>query len=363
MSNVSGIASNIDGSRLALAVFTPTNVPAGIVTPVDLDVVRRDRGRPEDHRAEAACTPRRRRGASSGRSASIAHWSGWSQNTCTAAASWLRVVSVPASSTASAIISSSSWVSRSPSSSAAISADSRSSRGVAAPCARSVARGRRRARRTPARWPGRPRCDVEVEDLERVVGPGREQRPVLGGRAEQLADDGDRVGPGDVGDEVARPVRSTTASTSSVEDRDHRGAQPLGGPGREGLGRRGGAAACGRSPSRLRMPLTTRSQIGPEVMPWISSVRPGRRQEAAVAQHGLHLAVAERPRDRTACGPANPARGRLGVVRRAGSACERRRRTGRTSGRSSSVEHRSWQPPRGETANRPRRQAGPARLA
>ena len=46
--------------------------------------------------------------ASSGSSASSAHWSGCSANSATEQASWLRVVSVPAMSTASVIITSSS---------------------------------------------------------------------------------------------------------------------------------------------------------------------------------------------------------------------------------------------------------------
>jgi len=48
-------------------------------------------------------------------------------STSTAAASWLRVVSVPAISSVAASISSSSWVKRSPSTSARIMSDSRSS--------------------------------------------------------------------------------------------------------------------------------------------------------------------------------------------------------------------------------------------
>ena len=44
---------------------------------------------------------------------------------------------------------------------------------------------------------------VEADDLEDVVGPPGELLPVLGRRAEQCADDRNRVGTGDVGDEFA----------------------------------------------------------------------------------------------------------------------------------------------------------------
>ena len=60
------------------------------------------------------------RGASSGRSASNAHCSGRWVNSATVHPSWLRVVSVPPTMTASTIITSSAWLRRSPSSSAAI---------------------------------------------------------------------------------------------------------------------------------------------------------------------------------------------------------------------------------------------------
>ena len=70
------------------------------------------------------------RWARSGRSASSAHWSGYSAKRARAQASWLRVVSVPAMSTATARETSSSLESRSPASSMAMSTLSRSSPGV-----------------------------------------------------------------------------------------------------------------------------------------------------------------------------------------------------------------------------------------
>ena len=44
---------------------------------------------------------------------------------------------------------------------------------------------------------------VEADDLEDVVGPSRELPPVLTRRSEQGADDRDRVGPRDIRDELA----------------------------------------------------------------------------------------------------------------------------------------------------------------
>ena len=51
---------------------------------------------------------------------------------------------------------------------------------------------------------GLERADVggEAERLEDVVGPRREPLPVFARRAEQCADDRDRVGPREVGDDV-----------------------------------------------------------------------------------------------------------------------------------------------------------------
>ena len=69
------------------------------------------------------------RAASSGCSASSAHWSGWPANRATVQPSWLRVVSVPPTMTASTIETSSDGLRRSPSSSAAIRAVRRSSAG------------------------------------------------------------------------------------------------------------------------------------------------------------------------------------------------------------------------------------------
>ena len=49
--------------------------------------------------------------------------------------------------------------------------------------------------------------EVVVEDAEDVGRPAREQLPVLLRRAEQLADDRDRVRLADIGDELAPPAR------------------------------------------------------------------------------------------------------------------------------------------------------------
>ena len=77
----------------------------------------------------SASSPRPPGGPAPGCSASSAHWSGCSANSATQQASWLRVVSVPAMRTASASMTSSSLDSRSPASSMAMRALSRSSAG------------------------------------------------------------------------------------------------------------------------------------------------------------------------------------------------------------------------------------------
>ena len=114
------------GSRLAAAVLAMTSMPAGKVKPpssTSSTAVRIVVKMTGEYRIASSTAF----GASSGCSASRAHWSGCSQKTSTAAASWLRVVSVPAISSVAASISSSSWVKRSPSTSARIMSDSRSS--------------------------------------------------------------------------------------------------------------------------------------------------------------------------------------------------------------------------------------------
>ena len=65
-----------------------------------------------------------------GSAASSAHWSGCSANSRSACESWLWVVSTPPASRLSTRLMHSSWVSRSPSSSAASSALIRSSPGL-----------------------------------------------------------------------------------------------------------------------------------------------------------------------------------------------------------------------------------------
>ncbi len=68
---------------------------------------------------------------------------------------------------------------------------------------------------------------VVVEDAEDVRGPGREQLPVLGRRAEQLADDGDRVGLADVGHELALAARDD-AVDQLADHGLHGGPEPVG---------------------------------------------------------------------------------------------------------------------------------------
>ena len=82
---------------------------------------------------------------------------------------------------------------------------------------------------------GRVVGDVPVEGLEDVVGPVREQLPVLAGGAEQRADDRDRVLAGDVGDHVAA-ARGGERVDQLGDHLDDRGAQPRGRPGGERLG-------------------------------------------------------------------------------------------------------------------------------
>ena len=77
--------------------------------------------------------------------------------------------------------------------------------------------------------------DVPAEDLEDVVGPVREQLPVLAGCAEQRADDRNRV----LAWRCRRPRRSGPRRQrvhQLGDDVDDRRAQPCGGPGGERLG-------------------------------------------------------------------------------------------------------------------------------
>ena len=64
------------------------------------------------------------------------------------------------------------------------------------------------------------------------VAQSAEQLPVLLGRAEQLADDRDRVGLADVGDELAL-ARAGERVDQTADDLAHERAQPVGGLGRE----------------------------------------------------------------------------------------------------------------------------------
>ena len=157
------------------------------------------------------------RPASSGRSARSAHCSGCSVKRATEQASWFRVVSVPAMSTACASIAISSVESRSPSCSIGDQVAEEVVARVGAPLGDHVAHvvGQLLARLRD-QW--QVFGQVVVEDAEDVGGPGREQLPVLGWRTQQLADDRDRVRLADVGhqlalapvDDAVRPDSPTT---------------------------------------------------------------------------------------------------------------------------------------------------------
>ena len=75
---------------------------------------------------------------------------------------------------------------------------------------------------------------VPAEDLKDVVGPVREQLPVLWRRAEERADDRDWVFAGDVGDHFAAPAGGVAINEFGY-DIDDRRAQAPGGSGCEGL--------------------------------------------------------------------------------------------------------------------------------
>ena len=208
-------------------MLTITIVPAGIGDAAEFDILDSVAHGGEDDRAVAHelldCL-----GASSGCWASRAHWSGWSHSTCTAAASWLRVVSVPAISRVAASMVSSSAVSRSPSSSARISSRDQVVGEVVAPLGDHVVdvgvelvAGRHDDRLVVG--------DVPVEDLEDVLGPVGEQLPVFAGSAEQRADDRNRVPACDVGDHVAVP-RAGHRVDQFGDDVDDRGLQSCGRP-------------------------------------------------------------------------------------------------------------------------------------
>ena len=129
---------------------------------------------------------------------SSSHCSGCSQRTCTEAATWLRVVSVPASNRLPASMRSSAALRRSPSSSARIRSESRSSVRLSTPTGDHVVDVV--VELTPrAQDDGLDlgEIDSEADDLEDVVGPHGELLPVLARCAEQRADDRDGVGPRD----------------------------------------------------------------------------------------------------------------------------------------------------------------------
>jgi len=115
-------------SKLPVARLVTTSVPAGNSTSrysmssaATLAVARTA----PRWRIVSSTAPAARSGSAPSRS----HWSGYPLRRATEQASWLRVVSVPAMSTASVIITNSSVVSRSPSSSAAMRSLRRSSAG------------------------------------------------------------------------------------------------------------------------------------------------------------------------------------------------------------------------------------------
>ena len=181
------------------------------------------------------------RGASSGRSASSAHWSGCSANSARAQASWLRVVSVPAMSTATASETSSSVDSRSPASSMAMRSLSRSWRGRGAPRRDQV--GQVGLELGVGRLDeGEVLGQVLVEDPEDVGRPRGEPPPVLLRCPQQLADDRDRVGLAQVGHHLAPPA-GVEAVHESADHVAHERAEPVG--RLRGEGRRHQSAQAG----------------------------------------------------------------------------------------------------------------------
>ena len=138
--------------------------------------------------------------------------SGWSHSTCMDAASWLRVVSVPATRMLKASMRSSAALSRSPASSMRMSskADRRSGSSDAG---RSY---RRCSRRTGSRLEDDGlfcgEIAVEVDDLEDVLGPSRKTAASAHGRAQQRTDDRYRIRASNVGDEF------TTARVDDAVD-------------------------------------------------------------------------------------------------------------------------------------------------
>ena len=76
--------------------------------------------------------------------------------------------------------------------------------------------------------------EVAVEDAQHVGGPPAEQLPVLLRRAEQLADDGDRIRLADVDGEVGAPGRGDGID-QPADHLTHERPQPVGRPRRERL--------------------------------------------------------------------------------------------------------------------------------
>ena len=221
------------------------------------------------------------RAASSGRPASSLHWSGCSVNKATVHASWLRVVSVPPTSTATAMLSSSSVSSRSPASSAAIRSVNRSSAGVTrrrstSSCTYACHLGLRGL----DEW--QVFEDVVVEDSEQVRRPPAEQLPVLFRRAEQTADDRDGIGLAHVGDEFAAPCAGKRVD-EAVDDLADVGPQSVGRLGGERGATKRRSRACS-SPSAVRIDGRRVPASRPHRVP--SSPRAGRTLGASADREG-----------------------------------------------------------------------------
>ncbi len=199
----------------------------------ELDVLPCDAHRGEDDGRVAHCLLDRLRGELGMLLRSSAHWSGWSQKTCTAAASWLRVVSVPAINRVAASMSSSSWAK-------SVAVDLRTHHvgqqvvgQRAAPVVDHVVEIVLEC--TPGAQDVRFVVDdVPVEDLEDVVGPVGEQMPVVRWGAKHRADDRDGVLPSDVSDHIAA-TRIHTLVDELGDDVCARRAEPFGRSGRERL--------------------------------------------------------------------------------------------------------------------------------
>ena len=114
--------------------------------------------------------------------------------------------------------------------------------------------------------------EVVVEDPQHVGRPAAEQRQSLARCAEQLADDGDRVGIADVGHDVRLPCGGDRVD-QLVDDRSHERPQPVGVAGRERRPTRRRRRVCS-SPSADRIDVRWRERNSGSVIPASSMIIP-----------------------------------------------------------------------------------------